>query len=221
MIDYSDQTDIFDPRVFSWPVHVIGLGGVGSALLPLLVKLGVSEIHLWDHDLVESRNIPAQQMYRQKSDVGVSKVLAACDYVLRQEVDCTVIPHDEFVDKSTVLEGVVISGVDSMRSRKAIWKTLKFNTLTPLYMDGRIGGEQWSLLTLNPSDFDQIERYEQTLFSDEDASPLPCAARTVIHPPAVLAGHMVANLTQFARGIRPKESISAHLLAVQYLVSKR
>jgi len=221
MIDYSDQTDIFDPRTFSWPVHVIGLGGVGSALFALLVKLGVSEVHVWDHDTVEPHNIPAQQLYRSRSDVGVSKVVAACDYAIRQEVDCNVVPHDEFVDSTTKLEGVVISGVDSMRSRKAIWDALKFNTLTPLYMDGRIGGEQWSLLTLNPSDFDQIERYEQTLFSDEDASPLPCAARTVIHPPAVLTGHMVANLTLFARGMRPKESLSGHLRAMQYLVSAR
>lgn len=72
---YSDQTDIFDPAKFGWPVHLIGVGGIGSAVVFPLLKLGIHELHVWDSDKVEPRNIPAQLVYRL-SDVGTSKVEA-------------------------------------------------------------------------------------------------------------------------------------------------
>jgi hypothetical protein len=218
-IDYSNQTDIFNPERWIYPVHVIGAGGIGSAVLFPLMKVGVHEIHVWDRDDVEPHNIPAQLLYRT-SDIGTSKVDAVCEFAARQEVQCKVVPHNEFVSEGTLLEGVVISGVDSMTSRHAIWEAVKFNVDVPLYMDGRIGGEAFGLYTLNPSVLDEIDAYENTLFSDEEAAQLPCAARTVIHPPTVLAGHIVANLTHFARGIASKSSFNAHLKSTQFLVGK-
>lgn len=214
-IDYSDQTGIFDPAQFTWPVHIIGLGGIGSAVLFPLMKLGVNHLEIWDDDAVEPHNIPAQLIYRP-SDVGVSKAKAAAAFVERQEAACTVITHEEHVTAETALEGVVISGVDSMASRSAIWDAVKFNPMVPLYMDGRIGGEQLQLLSLNPSDFDSVESYEKWLFSDEEGAQLPCAERTVIHPPTVLAGLMVANLTLFIRELQYPANIMANLKDMQF-----
>ena len=216
--DYADHTMIFDPAKFSWPVHIIGLGGIGSAVLFPLLKLGVHTLHVWDSDDVEPHNIPAQLIYRP-SDIGVSKSKATQAFVERQEAECVVIPHDEYVTADTPLEGVVISGVDSMSSRSDIWQAVQWNTNVPLYMDGRIGGEQLQLLTLNPSDIDEIEAYEQWLFPDSESAELPCAARTVIHPPTVLAGLMVAQLTLFMREEKPKANIIAHLKAMQFVVT--
>jgi molybdopterin/thiamine biosynthesis adenylyltransferase len=215
--DYRDQTGIFDPKQFTWPVHIIGLGGIGSAVLFPLMKLGVEHLVLWEDDEVEPHNIPAQLLYRP-SDIGVSKVKAAASFLERQEAACTVVFHEERVDANTPLEGVVISCVDSMTSRAAIWEAVKYNPMVPFFMDGRIGGEQIQLLTLNPSEFDEIDAYEQWLFPDEEAAELPCAARTVIHPPTVLAGLMVAQLTLFARKEQPKANIMAALKQMQFHV---
>lgn len=110
--DYSDQTAIFNPREFNWPIHVIGLGGIGGALLPPLFKLGFkSQLHIWDSDAVEPHNIPAQLLYR-KSDIGLQKADAVRGFAERQEAECEIVPHYEFVTSDTPLDGVVISGVD-------------------------------------------------------------------------------------------------------------
>lgn len=216
-IDYSGQTDIFDPRKFTWPIHVVGLGGIGSALILPLAKLGVATIHIWDFDEVEPHNIPAQLIYRP-SDVGTPKAKAMAAFLERQEASCEIIAHTEAVDTTTTLEGVVISGVDSMEARAKIWEAVKFNPDIPFYMDGRIGGEQLQLLSLHPSDFEAIDGYEADwLFSDEEAAPLPCAARTVIHPPTVLAGLVIANLTLFARDLAFRPNIIAHLRSTDFL----
>lgn len=213
--DYKDQRGIFDPDKFMWPVHIIGMGGIGSAVLFPLMKLGVKQLHLWDSDVVEPHNIPAQLLYRP-SDIGLAKVQAAAAFLERQEAVCEVTTHQELVTAETPLEGVVISGVDSMTSRSAIWEAVKFNPLVPFFMDGRIGGEQLQLLTLAPSNFDEIEGYERWLFPDNEAAQLPCAARTVIHPPTVLAGLMIAQLTLFLREESYRTNIMANLKAQQF-----
>jgi sulfur-carrier protein adenylyltransferase/sulfurtransferase len=217
--DYSDQRDIFDPDQFAWPVHIVGLGGIGGALLFPLMKLGVSELHLWDDDKVEPHNIPAQLVYRP-SDIGLPKTEACCNFLIRQEAECKVVQHPERVDATTDLEGIVISGVDTMSSRQAIWDQVKFNSMVPFYMDGRIGGEQMQLLSLDPSDFDAINVYEHFLFPDSEGSPLPCAARTVIHPPTVLAGLMIAELTLFIRKEATPSLVDVHLKAMNFSTIK-
>lgn len=207
---YADQQQIFDPDKFTWPVHVIGLGGIGSALLLPLVKLGLrNELHLWDDDAtIEPHNIPAQLLYRP-ADIGKPKAPTMVEILdAYREPQCTLVPHAERVTSDTPLSGVVISGVDSMASRMAIWDALKFNTDVPLYIDGRIGGEEVQLFTANPSNLDDIDFYESWLFEDSEGSPLPCAARTVIGPPVALAGMIIAQLTRFARDLPTKRNIS-------------
>ncbi len=214
--DYSGQTDIFNPDTFGWDIHLIGCGGIGSTLMYPLAKLGIKgAIHLWDPDVVEPHNIPSQLIYRP-SDVGRLKVEAARDFLLRQEVTATIVTHAERVTEATPLSGVVISGVDSMAARQAIWRAIEFDPGIVLYMDGRIGGEQLNLLTLNPSDFDRVEWYKEfELFDDAEAAPLPCAARTCIHPPVVLAGLIIAQLTLLARGMSTTKSTFVHLRTTQ------
>lgn len=214
--DYSDQVEIFNPDTFTWPIHVIGLGGIGSSVLFPLIKIGFAGIlHLWDTDVVEPHNLPAQAPYRP-SDLGLKKAAAAKSFAERQEASCEVVVHDEFVTSTTLLDGVVISGVDSMRSRKAIWGAVTaVSYMIPLYMDGRIGGENYQLLTLEPSNYDQQVAYERWLFDDSEGATLPCGQRTNIHTPYVLAGHMVAQLTVFARGLETKANIQGNLKSSQ------
>ncbi len=195
--DYSNQTDIFDPAQHAWPLTIIGLGGIGSQLALKAAKLGVSGLVLYDDDLVERHNLP-YQMYRP-CDIGLSKAEATAE-ILREYGYANVTAHQGRVDETTRLSGVVISGVDSMASRHAIWASVQFNPEVLLYMDGRIGGEHVQLYTLNPCDPDAIDRYEATLFSDAEAAPLPCAARAVIHPAMDVAMRMLTQLTNFTRG---------------------
>jgi hypothetical protein len=110
------------------------------------------------------------------------------------------------------MAGIVIAGVDSMKSRFAIWEAVKFNFEVPLYIDGRIGGEEIQLFTVNPSDLEDIEYYEESwLFPDEEGAPLPCAARTVIGPPVTLAGLIITQLTRFARELPTKRYLNMHV----------
>jgi molybdopterin/thiamine biosynthesis adenylyltransferase len=217
-MDYGDQRAIFDPSEFSWPVHIIGVGGIGSALFLPLLKLGISELHVWDPDVVEPHNIPAQLLYRQ-SDVGISKVECLRAFGQWIEAECEVVSHRQPVTEDTELSGIVISGVDSMASRKQIWEAVRRNaTDVAFYLDARIGGEQFELYSLCPCDPKESQTYEDNwLVSDEQTLELPCAARTVIHPPVVLAGEVVAHLTRFYRQLPVNQFLVGHLRTDQFI----
>jgi molybdopterin/thiamine biosynthesis adenylyltransferase len=216
--NYGNQRAIFDPSEFSWPVHIIGVGGIGSALFLPLLKLGIGELHVWDPDIVEPHNIPAQLLYRP-SDIGKRKVDCLQNFGRWIEAECEVIAHPELVTERTELSGVVISGVDSMLSRRRIWGAVDRNNVDVVfYLDARIGGEQLELYSLIPCDPKESQMYEENwLVSDEQTLELPCAARTVIHPPVVLAGEVVAHLTRFYRQLPVNHFLIGHLKTDQFI----
>ena len=55
------QFEVFLPNKFKDKrIDVIGVGATGSYIVWLLAKIGLSNIHIWDHDVVEDHNIPNQ-----------------------------------------------------------------------------------------------------------------------------------------------------------------
>lgn len=205
MTNYRNQTMFFDPPKYPWDVTIIGVGGIGSNVFNTLVSLGVRRLKLYDGDKVEEHNIPTQPPYRPVSDLGRLKVEAARDFAIRQESGCEVTVYAEHVTADTPLRGVVISCVDNMPTRmNDIWPAVKNNPFVPLFIDGRVGGLEWTLLTFNPSDPEATNVYEEDwLFPEHKALRQPCGGNIVIGPLAVLAGHVADNLTLHFQGRHP------------------
>lgn len=203
--NFSDQLEYFDPDRFTKPIHIIGMGSIGSAVALLVAKLGIkTQLHLWDDDIIdEGRNLPVELLYRRRDLAEQRFKVDAAAEILGElcEPDLEIVPHRARVTEDTILEGVVISGVDSMKSRSAIWEAVQ-TARVPIYIDGRIGGERLTLLTLNPSLPEPADRYEdEHLFPDEEGSDGVCGARNWIGVPVKLAVYVVVQLTRFARGL--------------------
>ena len=59
--DFKRQLTLFDPSLYKdVPVVVVGVGGIGSGVLMGLAKMGVSNITVYEDDLIERHNIPNQ-----------------------------------------------------------------------------------------------------------------------------------------------------------------
>lgn len=197
--DYSDQTKFFDPKTWIYPVHLIGAGGINNLVGPTLAKMGVREIHIWDNDVLETRNCPTEVAYSYDM-VGQPKTAAmahSIEYLMGKNT-VEVIQHQERVTEDTYLEGIVVSGVDSMKSRKAIWKAVQENFISiPLYIDGRSAGKHTAIFTLSPADFDTISKYESWLFDDSKALPLECGARNFPPVSLYVASEITRIIAQF------------------------
>lgn len=204
--DFSDQVNIFDPQTWSWPVHLIGAGGINNLVGIVLAKMGITEIHIWDDDCLESRNLPTEVGY-STTMCGEPKVAAMADLIYHLMPNgVNVYQHQERVTAETELSGVVISGVDSMASRRIIWECIQNNFLgIPFYIDGRSGGEEIQLFAFSLCDYDAREDYETWLFDDNEAAELECGARNIGYISAYLAGEIGHLITMFHRGIEIKD----------------
>lgn len=195
-MNYSRQLDFLPPEKLAFPIVVIGAGAIGSAVVINLAKMGCSNITVWDKDILEEVNVPNQIC--QVNMVGNPKVVALDGLVYSLTSTAITPVHEEY--KGQVLQGVVISAVDSMEVRSLIWKSVKMKFGVPLFIDGRMGLEFARLYSLRPTDADASAFYESTLYSDENAERLPCSARSIIYCPTVIGGIIVNMIGRYARG---------------------
>jgi len=177
---YLRQLSIYNPNDRQQDsVTLIGCGGIGSFTASGLAKLGVPNLTLIDPDEVEDHNIPNQLFHRM--DVGQSKVSAVADYISDEfnNIDALAVslPHED-----VALEGLVISGLDSMQARHDIWhECIRLKPRVTRYLDARISGEFIIVYSVNPSDMNDVRKYEeQALYDDDEAEDISCTARGII-----------------------------------------
>lgn len=199
-----------------WPdeIHLIGAGGISNHVLLILNELGARTVHVWDDDVVAGHNRPNQFMFTKK-DIGQPKVDAMVRFAERQDWDTVVVPHQERVHvKVDILCGIVISGVDSIESRRDIWQAVqKTKVYIPLYLDGRITDEFSHIFDVDPCDSVRVERYEKSLVSAPKSNAARnCTTRENPHSAFDIAKSVSTHLTLFLRGQTAKEAVYRNLL---------
>ena len=109
--------DAGQQRLASARVLVVGAGGLGSTLLPLLVGAGVGFIKLYDGDVVELHNLHRQTLFGM-ADVGLSKAVCAQRALAQRNPESIVEAHPHTLRASMIshaLDGIdiVIDAADN------------------------------------------------------------------------------------------------------------
>jgi molybdopterin/thiamine biosynthesis adenylyltransferase len=187
MIETLRHINVFLPETFGdTPIHIIGCGATGSKIAISIAKLGITTLHLWDDDVVESHNI-ANQAY-SLNDIGKSKV-DALSSIIKEHTGLIPICHNEKV-KNQKLSGVIFVLTDTMASRKEIFENcIKLNLSVQLLIETRMGTDNGRVYSINPSNPSQVEDYLNTFYTDDIAETSACGARTSVGPTAdVISG---------------------------------
>ena len=194
---YLRQQDVVDmKRLSKLSLTLIGAGFIGSVTAFWLGKMGLLDITVFDGDIVASHNW-ANQLYRA-SDVDLHKGEALREVMQSFGIQPpTVILADYTVQH---LNEVVISAVDSMNSRKTIWKSVRKQPQVQLYLDARMGLETLMVYAVRPQVRDDRVRYSQTLHSDSEALAEPCTARTICYTPLMAASVLCNMVKRYANG---------------------
>lgn len=176
---YSRQVNIFKPEEFNTPVHVIGCGATGSWLALALAKLGVKNLHIWDFDTIEEHNLP-NQVYKVE-DIGELKVNALQEDILKRS-GVTAIKHEEKVDGSQRLSGVIFMLTDTMKSREEIFnKAIQNNPNIKFFVETRMDLKGGRIYAFDPKDRNMCKKYKETLYTDDQAEVSACGvSQTVI-----------------------------------------
>ncbi|MFC1640874.1 ThiF family adenylyltransferase [Patescibacteria group bacterium] len=155
-------------------MNIIGVGGIGSPIAETLARMGF-DLRIWDHDTVSPENVGSQRygfpdIERPKVDVLKERLETA--YQITVEANACKYEGQE------VLEGIVVSGVDSLETRAMIWEHMKFNPAVTLFIDGRVGGTRFKVFALNPcGDLDRAEKYESRLDLTASRTELQCTSK--------------------------------------------
>lgn len=178
-------------------LFLIGNGSLGSFTAPLIARFAGRfrwKLHFIDFDKVEPHNLENQ--FFRKKDLGRPKALALAELV--EDLSGThAEPELRMADEKDLFEGIVVVLVDSMKARRIIWETCRYERSVPLFMDARSGGDLAIVYSLDPRDPDSVRRYDGTLYTDEESLPAPCANSRQLPMLYLIAGIIGELLARF------------------------
>ena len=192
-IDYSRQDKLFDPKQQKFKVTVAGIGSVGSFVALLLAKMGIKDITVYDFDVVEMGNIPAQ-IYRVIDTVTASgNEISKCESlsnIIKEFSDVEIKIKNIKIDEKTVIEPslneIFILCLDSFESRKIVYNKLRDYPCK--IIDTRMGGEEFSIYVLDCDDKKRCRIYEKQF--DKKPSTLKCGERSIVYTVTSIASEV-------------------------------
>lgn len=183
------------------PIRLIGVGGIGSMTAVMLAKMSDGDIVVYDDDVVDEVNI-ATQFYRTE-DIGSYKARAIAQLSNQFSDTAFFLPVSERYPSSRQKPAwMVISAVDSIKSRKSIWQDLRMMGDWKWYLDARMGAENFELYCISREDIpwysSLLSRQFDDLIPDE-----PCTAKATFYTAAMAAGHIGKTIRKILVGVKP------------------
>jgi molybdopterin/thiamine biosynthesis adenylyltransferase len=189
----SRQAELVDSAIFEQKVVIIGAGAIGSFTALTLAKMGFKDITVYDDDVVSVENI-SNQFYRYE-DIDRMKVTALSDMIWDFErIVIKARPNKWTPEQKDELEGYVIMAVDSMHARKHIYNAIQRNQYVYGFIDGRMGGQQAELYSIDLTKQEQRKIYPAYLWNESETSELRCTQKAVMYNVLWIASMIANNL---------------------------
>lgn len=197
--------DFFQPETVGSRLHIIGCGAIGSTVAENLVRFGITEITLYDIDIVSSHNI-ANQMY-EHGDIGKPKVSALRDMLCRINPECESnvrIVGDGWHGQR--LSGYVFLCVDKIDLRRKIATENRNNAFVKAMFDFRMRLVDAQHYAANWKDPRMVESFIKSMdFTSEEAMAdtpvsacnLPLSIATTVR---MISACGVSNFINFTKG---------------------
>lgn len=183
-------------------VVVVGAGGLGCTLLPLLVGSGVGHMTICDNDVVSLSNLPRQMLYTV-SQIGQNKAELAAAHLRASNPDCAIQVYTErLVDENApqILGNcdLIIDATDNEQTRRLLDVYAQRHSLPWLYISvegwqGQIAlfdGKHLPYSTLFPAEENSLHNCSHT---PSLSAPIPVMATT----PAVLGALAATEAIKF------------------------
>lgn len=213
-MDLSKSYEFFQPEKDKARIHIVGCGSVGSTVAENLARCGVTNMTLWDFDIVENHNL-ANQMFRQQ-DVGRPKVEALYDMLreINPEVEGVVeLKPDGWQGK--LMSGYVFLCVDNIELRRQIVEQHMDSPYVKAMFDFRTRLEDAQHYAADWNDYKMKKDFLNSMsFSHDEAkeeTPVSACNVTLSVCPTVriICAYGVANFMNFWNGRPLKKLILA------------
>lgn len=160
-------------RLRNLRVGVAGLGGMGSNIAEILVRLGVGHLKITDPDIIETSNLN-RQVIANRNTIGMKKAMASAQELRNISEDFELVVYDDGLTKENAKEfvsdlDIIIDEIDVAPLRPHIWLHAEARKLNiPLY-SGYIIGMGTHIYKFQGDDF----TYDDFLLHREDMYDKP------------------------------------------------
>jgi len=185
----------------------------------------VQNLAVFDADTVDTHNV-STTMYAL-NQVGMPKVVALGKLVKQfGYVENHFVGYAEWFTRRTPLKrlpwrpDMIISGVDSVEARKEIF-AFALKHRIPVMIDGRIGGENLRVYTVDMSSPKERKAYLKSLPRPEQITPLPCNSQQVFDIGGFTASLIVRAVRKAGKGEYVSEIVVNPDLAMLVAKKKR
>jgi len=180
---YKGQLSLIDNSKLNIPIHIIGVGGIGSWTALLLAKMGCTNITIYDDDVVEIHNTASQ--FFKHSDLGKKKTEAIMESI--KEFSGITIKIKENIEEEKIKDGLVIMAIDSMKERIRLGEIYKDKFI--YIIDGRMGGLQAEIYA------SKAPKYLETTIDPDKVDKGKCTEKAISFNCAYISS-MISNLVR-------------------------
>jgi len=170
-------------------IGILGLGGIGSQLVPLLSIMGFKKITGWDHDILEEHNLsttmyPQGALGKPKAEVAenVSKMYA----VNPDEVKF----YDEYYDEKSPTMPKMVTCLDNMESRLVAYNLWLEQSNRKFFIDLRMGAMAMEIIVATKEN----DNYLDTWLPSHQISQEPCTMKHTIFTASIVGGFGVDQI---------------------------
>lgn len=212
-MDLSKSYEYFQPDAVREPLNIVGCGSVGATVAEHLVRLGLTNITLWDMDVVDPHNL-TNQIFRHK-DIGHPKVEALADILadINPDIKDTLKLYPKGWSGQQ-LSGYVFLCVDNIELRRQIVEKHMNNPYIKAMFDFRTRLEDAQHYAADWKDRDMKKNLLASMeFSHEEAmeeTPVSACGVTlgVVTTVRAICALGVINFISFVRGCGIKKLIN-------------
>jgi molybdopterin/thiamine biosynthesis adenylyltransferase len=198
-LNLSKQTLLIPEKsLYQMNFEVFGIGSVGSNFVRTLAKSGFQNIKVYDYDVVELDNVPAQAYYL--SHVGMQKT-DALKQLINNETGLIIQTQEgkieEDYDFIPSADTIYCCFFDSLPLRKMLWDKMKNYPI--IWLDARIGrfDMRYYIVDLRQSDTEWKQEYEQTL-ENTNVSDLECGEKCTFAVNENISSRIMAQIIRLA-----------------------
>jgi molybdopterin/thiamine biosynthesis adenylyltransferase len=220
-MDLSKHLEFFNPIKLEDSIHIIGVGAIGSNLAETIARLGLTNIHLYDFDVVNKHNVANQLYFDDQIDKPKVECIAETMRRINPDIDITI--HDKGWSTGTKLAGYVFLAVDDIEIRKQIVKENRYNTSIKAMFDFRMGLEDAQHYACDWSNQKNIDNFYASMdFTHEEAkeaTPISACGTTlsVISTIRIVVSSGISNFINFVKGEKLKTMIIANAFKFNFI----
>lgn len=153
-------------KIKNTTVLVVGLGGVGGYAVESLVRSGISNLILIDHDCVDITNLN-RQIISLQSNISKPKVEVCKERMLSINPECNIITHKLFLDATNIslidkyTPDYIIDACDSVPAKKLLIDySLAHNTklISSMGTANKLDPTKLSVLDIRKTSYDPLAK---------------------------------------------------------------